>query len=64
MKKIIIAILITILVMLQIFYYVLVNAKATFGYNSSGGQVVSIDLGIQQFNYWEVQYGLLRFMSQ
>jgi hypothetical protein len=55
MKKIIIAILITILVMLQIFYYLLINAKATFGYNTSGGQVVSIDIGVQQFNYWEVE---------
>ena len=54
MKKILLAIIITILVMLQLFYYALINATTTFGYTLNGGQMVVVDLGIQQFNYWEV----------
>lgn len=53
LKKIVMAIVITALLMLQLFYYALVNARVTFGYNIYNKQVVSIDLGIQQFNYWE-----------
>lgn len=43
----------TSLVLFQLFYYMLINATATFGYNINNKQIVSIDIGIEQFNYWE-----------
>jgi hypothetical protein len=53
MKKILFAVIITIFLMLQLFYYLLINASVKFGYTITGNQAVSIDIGIQQFNYWE-----------
>lgn len=52
-KKIVVSVILTILVMLQLFYYVLINARVNFGYTIDGRQIVSVDLGIQEFNYWE-----------
>ena len=53
MKKIVLSIIATILIMLQIFYYLMINAKVKFGYTANGGQLVQLDIGIQTFNYWE-----------
>ena len=51
--KTLLAVVVTILVMLQIFYYALINAKVNFGYTIDRRQIVSVDVGIQQFCYWE-----------
>lgn len=49
--KIIISIILTIIIMLQLFYYAMLNANTYFGHDIEGNIIVGIDLGVQRFNY-------------
>lgn len=51
--KILTAIIITILVMLQLFFISLVNAKTYFGYDIHGNIMCDIEVAGFRFGYWQ-----------
>lgn len=51
--KILVAIVVTILVMLQLFYYVMCTATTYFGYTTDGRQIVAVDTLFGTYNYWD-----------
>ena len=53
MRKILLAIISTILVMLQLLYYGLINAKTYWGYDIHDNMLCDIEVYGFRFNYWQ-----------
>lgn len=51
--KILATIILTILVMLQLFYYGLINAKTYWGYDVYGNMLCDIEIYGFRFGYWQ-----------
>jgi len=51
--KTVITIVLTILVMLQLFFYGLINAKTFWGHDVNGNMLCDIEIYGFRFNYWQ-----------